>query len=66
MTLPRICLTLPEAAESVGLSERTLTRAHDRGDLIGHWSGTKRLYFPDDLHDYIASLPVLRPDRKAS
>ncbi len=61
-----ITLPLADAAKSVGLSQRTLTDAHDRGDLVGYWSGSKRLFEPAELRAWIKSMPTQRPVKGAS
>ena len=61
----RIALTADEAADMCGVSKRTITDAHDRGDLVGHWLGTKRLYSPDELRAWVEALPTERA-KKAS
>lgn len=66
MTVEKITYTVAEAAASTGLSQRTITDAHDRGDLIGHWSGSKRLFFPADLAEWVKALPTVKPERRAS
>lgn len=58
-----IALTATEAGKACGVSARTVTDAHDRGDLIGFWLGSKRLYQPAELVAWVTSLPTQKPTR---
>jgi Helix-turn-helix domain len=58
---------LPDAAELVGVSLRTLQRAVDQGDLIVHYAGqrnTKPIVRAVDLDAWVESLPT-EPGRYA-
>lgn len=59
----RVSLTRAEAAEVVGVSEATLRRAIDRGDLVARFSGRKTLIRPADLEAWVESLPTEGPRR---
>lgn len=61
--IPRYALTRAEAAASVGLSEKTIQRAVDSGDLVQHFSGSKPLIRVTDLEAWVESLPT---ERRAS
>lgn len=51
------------AAERVGVSTKTLSRAIDRGDLIARYVGRKPLIERDELQAWLRSLPT-EPSRR--
>lgn len=59
----RVSLTRAEAAEAVGVSEATLRRAIDRGDLAARFSGRKTLIRVADLAAWVDALPTEGPRR---
>lgn len=56
----RISYALPDAADAVGLSERTLRDAIAEGSLIAHYQGRKPLVMHRDLEAWVESLPTER------
>lgn len=58
MTAPgRLALTRSEVCESVGISESTLRRVIQSGDLVERRLGAKRLIRVADLEAWLGSLP---------
>lgn len=53
----RLALTRAEVCESVGISESTLRRVIQSGDLVERRLGSKRLIRVADLEAWLDSLP---------
>lgn len=56
--VPRLCLTMDEAAEAVGVSRRGLYNLAGRDGLPTVKLGGRRLVRVADLQDWIAAQPV--------
>lgn len=54
----RLALTRAEAAEAVGVSERTLRKAVQAGDLVERYVGSKPVIAVTELESWLASLPT--------
>lgn len=56
------------AAEASGVSERTISDAIRRGDLIAHTlstkPGSKQLILRRDLEEWVESLPIWEPHNR--
>ena len=59
----RIALTLREAADAVGLSERTLLRAIKAGDLVPRYPTRKAVILADELRAWIDAAPTEQKPR---
>lgn len=60
MSTTPIAFNLTQAAESVGLSERTIADAIRRGDLVAHYPTKRPQIFPEDLRAWVESAPTER------
>lgn len=60
----KLAYTIAEAVEATGLSDDTLYRKHQAGEITMKKSGRRTLIEADDLRRLIASLPAL-PRRAA-
>ncbi len=49
-----------QAAEMVGLSQASIIRAIQKGDLVEHFPTAKGVIMLDDLRDWIESSPTHR------
>lgn len=61
LALPAISFTLDGAAEATSIGATRIKEATDRGDLVCHWNGAKRVYLAADLVAWVESLPTERP-----
>lgn len=52
------------AAEKVGVSAKTLSRAIAKGDLLARYVGTKPVIERDELQAWLQSLPTEKPRRR--
>jgi len=62
----QISYTLPDAAEQIGISQRSLAIAIASGDIVQHYLGasaTKPVVLAEDLLAYVRSQPT---ERKAA
>lgn len=55
-----VSFDIPGAALATGLSERTLRRYIQAGDIAVRFSGTKPLIERDELAAFVASLPLTK------
>lgn len=62
----KIAYTVQEAAESCGVSEPVIRRAVENGDLTFHYPTSRPVLLAEDLRDWIATAPLVRPKKKAS
>lgn len=57
----RIAVTRDQAADLVGLSNRTIVRAIRAGELIEHYVSAKPVILIDDLREWIKAAPTSTP-----
>lgn len=60
LALAAVSYTLAGAADATGIGQTNIKAAADRGDLVCHWMGSKRIFRAGDLDAWIASLPTER------
>lgn len=65
MKAERIAYRMPEVAEQLSISERTVRRLIKQGDLPAVRAGSATLIRVDDLKAYVASMPPV-PSKKAA
>lgn len=54
----RISVSRAQAAEMVGLSGRTISRAIQSGELVEHYVSARPVILVDDLRAWISSAPT--------
>jgi len=52
-------LTIPEASSSSGLGKTKLYQEISSGKLRAHKAGRRTIILPNDLRDYLSSLPPI-------
>ncbi|MDQ1130238.1 helix-turn-helix domain-containing protein [Microbacterium sp. SORGH_AS_0888] len=57
----KLAYSLPEAAEAVGYSMRTLQRAIARNDLVARYANAKPIILKSELLRWLQSLPEQPP-----
>ncbi|MBM0128044.1 hypothetical protein [Pimelobacter simplex] len=62
-SLPAISYALDGASKATGIGSTNIKIAADRGDLICHWVGNKRIFRAADLDAWVQSLPTERPTK---
>lgn len=63
MAADRLAYSPADAAEAVGVSERTILRAITAGDLVARYIGKSPRIPVDDLRAWFDALPTERPKR---
>jgi hypothetical protein len=59
-TFAKVAYDMKGAVEATSIGETRIKEALGRGDLIGHYNGSKLVIRAADLDDWIQSLPTER------
>ena len=56
-----LAYTIADAAAAVGVSDRVIRRAIDKGDLTVRYPTSRPIILADELRDWLATLPSKAP-----
>lgn len=56
----KVAYTIYEAADACGVSDKTIRRAIDSGDLIAYYPTSRAVILKEDLQDWIKAAPTER------
>jgi hypothetical protein len=66
LALAAVSYNMAGAVAATGIGETRIKDAHARGDLIGHYNGTKLVFRAVDLDEWVQSLPTESPSKARS
>ena len=55
--------TIADAADAVGVSDRVIRRAIDKGDLSVRYPTSRPIILADELRDWLATRPAVPPSK---